>query len=165
MKYLLALILMAFASTHAHAFVDMSYPTKPFYEKRHVAHTYVKAKKHTKRSKRSRAITKYARRSGGASISCLSPRAKALWRHVTAVWGPMQVISTCRPGATVRRTGRPSRHASGNAIDFRAPKGRKAAVVEWLIRNHRSGGVMTYRNHGHIHIDIGPQFVALGARG
>ena len=50
----------------------------------------------------------------------------------------VQIISTCRPGARIRGTGRISRHASGNAIDFNAG-GRKGAVVQWLIANHRSG--------------------------
>jgi uncharacterized protein YcbK (DUF882 family) len=62
-------------------------------------------------------------------------------------------------------TGRPSRHASGNAIDFDAPKDRKPEVVRWLIDNHRSGGVMTYATMNHIHVDIGRRFVALNSSG
>jgi uncharacterized protein YcbK (DUF882 family) len=58
-----------------------------------------------------------------------------------------------------------SRHASGNAIDFNAPSGRKGEVVRWLIANHRSGGVMTYARMGHIHVDIGPRFVSLNSGG
>lgn len=111
---------------------------------------------------------KHSRKSKGgasASIACLQPSTKALWAKVTAYWGPMRVVSTCRLGARVRGTGRVSRHAHGHAIDFYAPKGKKQAVVRWLIANHTSGGVMTYRNMGHIHIDIGPRFVRLGARG
>lgn len=102
---------------------------------------------------------------GSASIACLQPSTKALWAKVVSHWGPMRVISTCRPGAKVRGTGRTSRHAHGHAIDFYAPKGKKQAVVRWLIANHTSGGVMTYRNMNHIHIDIGPRFVSLGAKG
>ena len=51
-------------------------------------------------------------------------------------------------------------HASGQAIDFRVP-GKKAEVVRWLIANHHSGGVMTYSDMNHIHVDVGPRFVAL----
>ena len=72
----------------------------------------------------------------------------------------MRVISTCRPGATIAGTGRISRHASGNAVDFDAGN-RKAEVVEWLIANHHEGGTMTYANMDHIHIDIGPPFVSI----
>jgi len=72
-------------------------------------------------------------------------------------------VSTCRPGAVIAGSGRPSRHASGNAIDFNAPSGRKPEVVRWLIANHRAGGVMTYSDMNHIHVDIGRRFVALGA--
>jgi uncharacterized protein YcbK (DUF882 family) len=76
----------------------------------------------------------------------------------------MQLISTCRPGARIAGSGRISRHASGNAIDFSA-RGRKGAVVRWLIANHKRGGTMTYSNMSHVHVDIGPHFVSLGAHG
>ena len=58
-------------------------------------------------------------------------------------FGKVEVISTCRPGAVIADSGRPSRHASGNAVDFNAPAGKKSAVVRWLIASHRAGGVMT----------------------
>ena len=70
------------------------------------------------------------------------------------------MVSTCRPGAFIAGTGRLSRHASGNAVDFKAGA-RKAAILEWLIANHRSGGIMTYAGMDHIHVDIGPRFVSL----
>ena len=59
-------------------------------------------------------------------------------------------------------TGKVSKHAHGAAIDFDAG-GRKGAIVSWLIKNHHSGGTMTYRDMGHIHVDIGHRFVKLGA--
>jgi len=37
----------------------------------------------------------------------------------------------------------------------------KAAIVEWLIANHRDGGTMTYADMDHIHIDVGPHFVSI----
>jgi uncharacterized protein YcbK (DUF882 family) len=72
----------------------------------------------------------------------------------------VKVMSTCRTGAIIAGTGRPSRHASGNAVDFDAGS-RKAAILEWLIANHRSGGIMTYAGMDHIHVDIGPRFISL----
>jgi hypothetical protein len=96
----------------------------------------------------------------GALRSCLTPAAHALLGRIEAKFGPVQVISTCRPGATIAGTGLPSRHASGNAVDFKAGS-RKAEIVQWLIANHHDGGTMTYSNMGHVHVDIGPPFVSV----
>jgi uncharacterized protein YcbK (DUF882 family) len=109
-----------------------------------------------------RGFTNYAR--GGASRACLTPAARALLSRIEGQFGQMQIISTCRPGARIAGTGRISRHASGNAVDFNAG-GRKAQVVRWLIANHRSGGTMTYAGMSHIHVDIGPRFVSLSSGG
>jgi Peptidase M15 len=100
---------------------------------------------------------------GGVSRSCLTPAARSLLERIEVQFGHVGIISTCRPGAVIAGSGRPSRHASGNAIDFNAPAGRKSEVVRWLIANHRAGGVMTYSDMNHIHVDIGHHFVALGA--
>lgn len=102
-------------------------------------------------------------RSSGTARSCLTAPARNLLSQIEQKFGPMRIVSTCRPGATIRGTGRPSRHASGNAIDFDAGS-KKAAVIEWLIANHHNGGTMTYPNMNHIHVDIGRRFVSL-ARG
>ncbi len=102
---------------------------------------------------------------GGISRTCLSPAAQGLLSRIESQFGPVRVISTCRPGAVIAGSGRPSRHASGNAVDFDAPAGRKPEVVQWLIANHRAGGVMTYAAMNHIHVDIGRRFVALGSGG
>jgi hypothetical protein len=98
-----------------------------------------------------------------APRGCLTPPARALLAHIEERFGPVQVVSTCRLGATIATTGRPSRHASGNAVDFDAG-GRKAEIVQWLIVNHHDGGTMTYPDMDHIHIDIGPHFVSIAAR-
>jgi hypothetical protein len=108
-----------------------------------------------------RGITAYAR--GGASRSCLTGAARALLGRIEARFGSMQIISTCRPGARIAGSGRISRHASGNAVDFNSG-GRKGEVVRWLIANHKSGGTMTYRGMSHIHVDIGHRFVSLSSR-
>jgi hypothetical protein len=108
-----------------------------------------------------RGLVSYAR--GGLSRTCLTPAARGLLERIEAHFGTVGIISTCRPGAVIAGSGRPSRHASGNAIDFNAPRGRKGEVVQWLIANHRAGGVMTYSDMNHIHVDIGHRFVALGS--
>jgi hypothetical protein len=95
-----------------------------------------------------------------AQRACLTPAARALLERIEEKFGPVQVVSTCRPGATIAGTGWPSRHASGNAVDFKAG-GRKAEIVEWLIANHRDGGTMTYGDMDHIHVDIGRHYVSL----
>jgi len=95
-----------------------------------------------------------------APRTCLTPPARALLERIEAKFGPVQLISTCRPGATIAGTGRPSKHASGDAIDFDAGS-RKEQIVEWLIANHRDGGTMTYPDMDHIHVDIGPHFVSI----
>jgi uncharacterized protein YcbK (DUF882 family) len=96
--------------------------------------------------------------------ACLKPAALALLDRIEALFGPMQVISTCRPGARIAGSGRISKHASGEAVDFNAGK-RKSQVVQWLIANHKSGGTMTYADMSHIHVDVGYHFVALNAGG
>jgi len=101
--------------------------------------------------------------SAGASRGCLTQAARALLGRIEAQFGAMQLISTCRPGARIAGSGRISKHANGNAVDFNAG-GRKGAVVRWLIANHKSGGTMTYSGMSHIHVDIGPRFVSLGSR-
>ena len=95
-----------------------------------------------------------------APRTCLSPAARALLDRIEQKFGPVKVMSTCRPGATIAGTGQPSRHASGNAVDFDAGS-RRAAILEWLIANHHRGGIMTYAGMDHIHVDIGPHFVSL----
>jgi hypothetical protein len=102
--------------------------------------------------------------SRGTSRACLTSAARAILSRIEQNFGRMQIVSTCRPGARIRGTGRVSRHASGNAIDFNAGS-RKGAVVRWLIANHRSGGTMTYAGMSHIHVDIGHHFVSLGSGG
>ncbi len=98
----------------------------------------------------------------GTSTACLTSAARNLLARIRGQFGNLEIVSTCRPGAKIAGTNAPSRHASGQAIDFRVP-GRKAEVVRWLIANDRLGGIMTYRDMDHIHVDIGPRFVALNA--
>jgi len=94
--------------------------------------------------------------------ACLKPEARALLDRIEAEFGPMEIVSTCRPGARIAGTGRISKHATGEAIDFNAGS-RKRVVVQWLIANHKAGGTMTYADMSHIHVDVGAHFVALNA--
>ena len=96
----------------------------------------------------------------GTSRSCLTSDARDLLNRIENKFGRVEIVSTCRAGARIASTGKPSRHASGNAIDFRAP-GKKKQVVQWLINNHGDGGTMTYSDMDHIHVDVGSHFVAL----
>lgn len=98
----------------------------------------------------------------GTSTTCLTSAARNLLARIRSQFGNLEIVSTCRPGATIAGTRTPSKHASGQAIDFRVP-GRKAEVIRWLIANDRMGGIMTYRDMDHIHVDVGPRFVALNA--
>jgi hypothetical protein len=108
-----------------------------------------------------RAFTRYTG-GGSAPRGCLTPAARSLLNRIESRFGSVEIVSTCRPGAVIAGTNKPSRHRSGNAIDFSAGS-RKGAIVSWLIANHHSGGTMTYRGMNHIHVDIGPRFVKLGA--
>jgi hypothetical protein len=123
------------------------------------------ARRHVARGARraptaSRSFVRYA--APGVSRGCLTPAARALLGRIESQFGAMRIVSTCRPGARIAGTRRISRHASGNAIDFNAGP-RKAAIVRWLIANHRSGGTMTYAGMSHIHVDIGQRFVSLNS--
>ena len=104
------------------------------------------------------------RLSSGSDRGCLTREARALLSRIESHFGRVHIVSTCRPGARIARTGKISKHASGQAIDFNAPSGKKQAIVKWLIANHRSGGTMTYAGMSHIHVDIGYHFVSLGSR-
>ncbi len=102
--------------------------------------------------------------SASTSRACLAGSVRAVLGRVEQQFGAVQIVSTCRPGATIAGTGKRSKHASGEAVDFVAPNGKKAEVVRWLIANHKSGGTMTYPMMNHIHIDVGYRFVSLAGR-
>jgi uncharacterized protein YcbK (DUF882 family) len=103
-----------------------------------------------------------ARGGDGTSRGCLTSEMRGLLSRVESKFGAMQLISTCRPGARIASTGKVSKHASGQAVDFNAGN-RKGDVVRWLLANHHSGGTMTYRGMSHIHIDVGYRFVSLNS--
>jgi hypothetical protein len=121
--------------------------------------TYGKRSHYAKRSGRSYASAKgtlrgYAAAGGGMTTDrgCLTAAAKSLLARVEAQFGRVQIVSTCRRGATIAGTSHPSMHRYGMAFDFKTS--RKAEVVRWLIANNK-GGTMTYRGSDHIHADVG----------
>lgn len=130
-----------------------------------VAH-YAPHRHHVKRRTHIKRHTRHIKRRvyKQPSLACLTPKMRTVWAYVTAHWGPLRVVSTCRPGAFIRNTHVPSYHRYGMAIDFMAPRGKKRAMVKWL-HLHTLGGVMTYSNFKHIHIDVGPRFLITNARG
>jgi hypothetical protein len=155
---------------HGHRTSDYSYSSDDSYENGSRSHRR-QARQHSGKRHATRGGQRrnYAGRGGssrhgsaGASRGCLTPAARALLGRIESKFGAMQLISTCRPGARIAGSGRISRHASGNAIDFNAGN-RKGAVVRWLVATHKSGGTMTYSGMSHVHVDIGPHFVSLGS--
>ena len=90
-----------------------------------------------------------------ASTSCLPSQLNVALADVQARFGPVVVISTHRPGARIR-SGRPSLHASCQAVDFKPAPGTYNRVAAHL-RGTWSGGLGTYLS-GHIHIDTGDNY-------
>lgn len=115
---------------------------------------------HQKKSK----PQKFVRSSGrsGSNISCLTSETQRAWRNLKNAFPSVYPISTCRSGAVIATTGKPSQHRYGKAIDFDTGGHSKSKIVAWLRSNH-SGGIMTYKDMDHIHMDTGPSFVKLGA--
>ena len=95
------------------------------------------------------------RATASTSTGCLPTQLRSALAAVQARFGPVQVISTHRPGARIRG-GRPSMHASCKAVDFRPAPGTYRQVAAYL-RSSWQGGFGTYSS-GHIHIDTGPQY-------
>lgn len=92
-----------------------------------------------------------------AEAGCMPGELRSVISRISAKFGPVQVISTHRPGARIRGSGKSSYHASCRAVDFHPPRGKYGAVLAWLKANH-NGGLGTYScNLHHIHIDTGPR--------
>jgi uncharacterized protein YcbK (DUF882 family) len=99
--------------------------------------------------------TAVARGGATTSESCLPGVIKTRLAQIRKNFGAIQVVSTNRPGATIRGSGNRSYHANCRAADFVPPKGKYGVVTKWLYANHE-GGVGTYTCMNHIHIDNGP---------
>lgn len=74
-------------------------------------------------------------------------------KEVERKFGKVVILSSCRPGAVVKKSGRPSMHRYCRAVDFNPPRGKYRLVANYLKATWR-GGVGTYSGrHNHIHID------------
>jgi len=93
-------------------------------------------------------------RGNSVSRACLTAQTRAVLAQFEGHFGPVKIVSTCRPGAVIAGTNRPSQHRYGKAVDFVPPPGQRAAMIAWL-RQHAGGAVITYRA-GHVHFDTGP---------
>jgi hypothetical protein len=98
---------------------------------------------------------RHSHRPGGASASrgCLTGQTRQVLSGLEARFGAVRVISTCRPGAVIAGSGRPSQHRYGKAVDFVPKAGQRGPMLAWL-RAHAGGAVITYAS-GHIHFDTG----------
>lgn len=95
------------------------------------------------------------------SRSCLTGDTRAVLARLEARVGKVRIVSTCRPGARIRGTGRQSKHAIGRAVDFNTP--RKAQAIAFL----RSQGVfvMTYCGMSHVHFNTGQSGASFCGKG
>lgn len=95
------------------------------------------------------------------SRSCLTGDTRAVLSRLEARIGKVQIVSTCRPGATIRGTGRQSKHAIGRAVDFNTR--RKGEAIAFL----RSQGVfvMTYCGMSHVHFNTGQSGTSFCGKG
>lgn len=94
-----------------------------------------------------------SRRGASASRGCLTGQTRQVLSGLEARFGAVKVISTCRPGAVIAGSGRPSQHRYGKAVDFVPRSGQRGAMLAWL-RANSGGAVITYAS-GHIHFDTG----------
>lgn len=86
-----------------------------------------------------------------SSRGCLTADTRAVLNRLEARVGSVSIVSTCRPGATIAGTGRPSFHRYGKAVDFNTRN--KAGAIAFL----RTQGVfvMTYCGMSHVHFNTG----------
>ncbi len=87
------------------------------------------------------------------STSCLPKSLKVRLAQIRKKFGPIKIISTLRKGARMKSSGRPSKHASCRAVDFKVKN--KAKVFAWLKKIHKGGIGLYYGKCSHIHIDNG----------
>lgn len=166
--FLIVLVCVLFALTSAKAnaklYFDSNgdiYHKKEIYKKRYVnKKRYAKKKVYNKRKRYAKKrIYKSSKskviRSGIAKFKGHSMPVSVAnkLRNVETKFGKIKILSSCRPGATVRKTGRPSMHRYCRAVDFNPPRGKYIQVARYL-KTTWGGGVGTYSGRfNHIHID------------
>jgi uncharacterized protein YcbK (DUF882 family) len=96
---------------------------------------------------------RHSHRDASASRGCLTGQTRQVLSGLESRFGQVKVISTCRPGAVIAGSRRPSQHRFGKAVDFLPPSGQRAPMLAWL-RANAGGAVITYAS-GHIHFDTG----------
>jgi uncharacterized protein YcbK (DUF882 family) len=163
----LVCVLVALTSTKAEAAIKWVDGQPVFYKQKIVKKkVYSKRKRYAKKkvySKKRRYVKKriYKSRKSRVARSGLTkfkghrmPVSVAnKLRVVESKFGKIRISSSCRPGATVRKTGRPSMHRYCRAVDFNPPRGKYRQVARYL-KTTWGGGVGTYSGRfNHIHID------------
>lgn len=158
---ILVIVLVLLTSTKAEAaikwvdgnpvFYKQKVVKKKVYSKRKIyAKKKVNSKKRIYKSRKSRlarsSLTKFKGHSMPVSV------ANKL-HSVETKFGKIRILSSCRPGAIVRKSGRPSMHRYCRAVDFNPPRGKYRQVARYL-KTTWGGGVGTYSGRfNHIHID------------
>lgn len=87
------------------------------------------------------------------STKCLPNVLKQRLNQIRRKFGPIKIVSTLRRGARIRGSGRPSKHATCRAVDFKVKN--RVAVFRWLNKNHKGGVGLYHGRCRHIHIDNG----------
>ena len=94
-----------------------------------------------------------------SSRSCLTGQTASILSALEARVGRVSIVSTCRKGAVIAGTRRPSYHRYGMAVDFSTSN--KATAIAFL--KTQPVLVMTYSNMGHIHFNTGQKGAIYGA--
>ena len=173
MRYILSLMILVFMNSTANSAVRWVDGQPVFHKAAKTKKVYKKKRKYAKRSyrKKRRYYAKKKRirqnrrtswrpqsrvsRSGSTKFKGhkMPVSVANKLRSVEVKFGKIRIISSCRPGATVRKTGRPSMHRYCRAIDFKPRRGTYRQVARYL-KTTWGGGVGTYSGRfNHIHID------------
>lgn len=93
-----------------------------------------------------------------ARADCLVTPLQGVLNQVAALFGALQVNSTCRSPRHNRKVGgaRRSQHLTGSAVDFRIGGGNSKDVLNFLRAQKVVGGYKHY-GRGVFHIDTGPR--------
>ena len=163
----LVCVLVALTSTKAEAAIKWVDGQPVFYKQKVVKKkVYSKRKRYAKKkvySKKRRYAKKRIYKSRKSRVVCsgltkfkghrMPVSVANKLRVVESKFGKIRISSSCRPGATVRKTGRPSMHRYCRAVDFNPPRGKYRQVARYL-KTTWGGGVGTYSGRfNHIHID------------
>ena len=94
--------------------------------------------------------------SASTQLGCLPAAIQATLSTIRSKFGPIEIVSTFRPGARIAGSDHMSYHATCRAVDFHPASGSYGRVLSWLRANFHGGlGTYSCAMH-HIHIDNGP---------